>query len=572
MHFGFKVIVKQNISKSLDTSAHNLAGFVYTSKTSATCFQFYYYRNKNFEKDKLFFETDELIAGIDGVILNLDLLKKTYVIDQWQDLFLFLYKKYQENIAQHLCGVYCGFLFEKQTEKLIYFTNHCATKKVYYHQSDKGFIITSSLKQISKYLISKGQHPELDKTAAYSLLTYGGMYKNRSLMRGVYRLHGGEMLRGQGTQLRLSKFYDYNATTIRERPEKAIIDDLEATFRLALKLEYQKDIAYGHRHLATLSGGLDSRMNVFLAAKEGYEVSNLCFSQSNYADERIARAIAKKLKQEIYFVPLDGGKYVFDYEENMNIYEGQIFYPSSAHFNFSIKKIDLSGFGLIHSGLLGDGILGTHISRPISGSPDLRAKLISKKLFPKIEKPMEQLGKEYCSEDIFNLHQRFFNFIASGAWAMERFKYLVSPFLYPDFLEICLQIPAHYKYRQSIYIKWINRYHPEMTQFVWETTGMRPRYSWQQQISPYTKKAIALWYRIRGKGHQLNMTPYQYWYENDPDMQRFMQTVFDQEIAKVEGDPELWKDANFLFKSGNAIEKTLVMTLLGAVELLNIRV
>jgi len=57
---------------------------------------------------------------------------------------------------------------------------------------------------------------------------------------------------------------------------------------------------------------------------------------------------------------------------------------------------------------------------------------------------------------------------------MERFNYLVSPFMYPPFIATCLSIPAQLKYKQSIYLKWINRYHPELARFKWEATGFRP--------------------------------------------------------------------------------------------------
>ncbi len=573
MHYGFtitKSLSAHQVETQKDSSTAN--DLAWQSEPGAATYHFSYQRNAHFSEDKLFFEHPEFIIGIDGVILNLQQLKNQNAITKWSDLFIHLYERFGEGMAGQLYGSFYGFVLDKRSDTLLCFTDHCAAKKVYYHSSEDLLIISSSLQQVSKLLSANNKNKPLNHRSAYAMLTAGGMFGAETLIEGVHRLHGGQYLFASKKGARVSHYFDYNNIQINAQAESKIIDQLEVQFQAALKLEYEKDRAYQKEHLATLSGGLDSRMNVGLAHKAGYPVDNLCFSQSGYADETIAKSIAKDLGQAVHFVPLDGGKYIFDLKENMEIYEGAVFYLSSAHFNYSIKKMDLSPYGLIHTGLLGDAILGTYISAPRTQAPEVVSKLQSRKLLPSIKTDLEKLAKDYVSEDVYNLHMRFFNVIISGSYAMEKYGYLTAPFMEPQFMRTCLSMPPKYKFQQKIYIKWLNKYHPELANYTWEATGFKPRYTWQRSLSRFTLKAKHLWYGARGQSYKLNMTPYQHWYQTNEAIAPFLQDQYDQLIELLDGVPKLQQDCKSLFESGNVLEKSHVLTLLAGIELLNIEV
>ena len=572
MHFGFTIARHSEEFKSTQLLASSGLHFTYHLRNGQDVFTFLYKKKALFKKDKLFFENKEFIAGLDGVILNQKKLQRIYSNENWGTLFITLYKKHNDLFINELKGEFSGFVFNKNTEKLIYFTNHSSSQRIYYFHSKETTFISPSIQTITKLKLESDQKSELNITSAYSLLIYGGMYGNATLVNDVFRLHGGEYLEVDEKNLFLKKYFDFNTIKVEPLSKNQSIELLEEHFQEAVKLEYQKDAEYNLKHLSTLSGGLDSRLNVGVASQNGFEVTNFCFSQKGYDDETIARQIAKSLDQQFIFEPLDGGDYIFDFEENMEVYEGQIFYTTSAHFNYAIKKIDLSLFGIIHAGILGGGLLGAFLTRPEIGPPNLYNKIISKKLFSRIETEMNALATQFASEEIFHLHQRYFNITISGAFAMEKYNYLVSPFSFPDFMETCLKIEPKLKYQYKIYIEWINKFHKPLTGFKWETTGFRPLYTWQKPLSRYTNKIKHLWYRFNNKSHLLNMTPYDYWYQNNPKIGEFMTKVFNEKICHLDGNKELQRDASELFLNGNAVEKTLVMTLLGAIEQLKISV
>jgi len=68
------------------------------------------------------------------------------------------------------------------------------------------------------------------------------------------------------------------------------------------------------------------------------------------------------------------------------------------------------------------------------------------------------------------------------------------------------------------------------------------------------------------------MTPYEHWYQTNQELAIFMDSIFKNEIDQLKADPELHADVSQLFQQGNAVEKTMVMTLLGAIKQLNISI
>ncbi|PEN17505.1 asparagine synthase, partial [Bacillus wiedmannii] len=89
------------------------------------------------------------------------------------------------------------------------------------------------------------------------------------------------------------RYFNLNNTPREDKSEEAIIEEMDSLFREAIRLQFEKDREYGYKHIASLSGGLDSRMVNFVAHDLGYkDILNYTFSQSNYLDEKIAKDIA----------------------------------------------------------------------------------------------------------------------------------------------------------------------------------------------------------------------------------------------------------------------------------------
>ncbi|MEM8908839.1 MAG: hypothetical protein AAGD05_13415, partial [Bacteroidota bacterium] len=318
---------------------------VYTAPQKNYSHHFFYQSHHKFPNDQLFCQIDTFYIGIDGVVLNLKDLQNKTGQHQLDNLLIHLYQKYGTSLAQQLRGEFVGFVFDTERQELLYFTNQTATRKVFYAQVQQTWVISPQLVSITAFKEQQGLNNTLSELSAYCLLTYGAILDRQTIVKDIHRLQAGEMICLQDQQLRINPYIDYRSVNIIPAKERSIIEQLDHYFSRAVYLEYQKDVEYQYQHLATLSGGLDSRMNVLLAAQMGFASDHLCFSQKGYADEKIARQISQSLNRSFHFVPLDDIPHIFDFEENLQLYDGALFYLGSAHFNHALKQVNLQKKG-----------------------------------------------------------------------------------------------------------------------------------------------------------------------------------------------------------------------------------
>ena len=563
--YGFTITYSQNTA-----IATALPTFIKHQSATKKWFSFGYNPSEKFEKDKLFDENDTYIVGIDGVILNLSYLTNQYTNTNYFSLITNLFKKEGISFVAKLKGEFNGFIFEKHTEKLYLFNNKTATKQVFYAKVGAAFISSQSLESIVHFKEASKQINHLNIDAVYNMLTFGGMIENQTLISDVYKLNAGEYLLFEQGKTSVQKYFDFNDVAISITNKKEAIDRFNSVFMAALKLEYNKDKEYNYQHIATLSGGLDSRMTVMLADKLGYKNHTFCFSQSGYADEIIAKKIAKYLELELEFFALDGGYYLTSLEEMVNINNGLQFYHGSAHYHFAMKQLDLDGYGLIHTGQIGDAILGGFVSK-INNSNYL-SKTISDRFIHKTNISTNLFSK-YRDEEVFKLYQRLFNLTNFGSYMVEQHNtYLVSPFMDDAVISVALSIDPKLKYNQDIYLEWINKHHKEVTKFEWERTGFKPNAKWKTELARYTKKIKKEYLIATNQQHKSSMNPTDYWLKTNTKINTFYHDFFRLNITRFEDNKPLFDDLSLAFNQGNLTERAIVLTILELTRKFNLKV
>lgn len=542
----------------------------YKKQFITTGFEVGFSSNTKFNDDKIFIETSEYIIGLDGVILNKKSLCKNL---NWEDFFIQSFIKNPHYFLNELKGAFCGFVYHKQSQEIQIFNDPCAIKKLFYFSDDQHFIFSSSLLEISELLEQHQISYGLNVRAAYSLLSYGGLIENDSLIEGIYRVYAAEIVSyNTSKQLHQHRYYDYNDIEIKDESKQDIIDCLDEKFNAAIVLEYDKDLEYDYQHFTTLSGGLDSRMNVMLSAKHAYKNrTNLCFSQSGYLDEYIAKEISSDLNDQHIQIPLDSAEFIKQINENARICDYQSAYTGAAHLNYALNKIDdFSSYGIIHSGLLGDAILCGFTSDTKIHKPNIRSGLQSNMLFHKIENEIAHLAKHYKSEDSFQLYYRQFGITITGCYTAENRSYMISPFMEKDFMSYSLSIHPKHRFKSKIYIDWINNKHIAFTKYIWEKTKTRP--------TPFHVNYTSYLYRIERKIKSMlgnktsnSMNPYQYWFDTKSHLYEFYENFYQQHISYVDRNRELQKDISKMYYSDSIINKILAVSLLNAIKQLKIK-
>ncbi len=243
---------------------------------------------KKFYADNFKHESDDfmlIMLGLNLSFTSLDIVSN----------FNFIIQKYArlgEAFLSELRGSFAGVLWDKKMDKWMVFNNQVGDQKLFYFKTDSQIVVSSDLFYLNNQLSDKSS---LDIHAAYSLLSYGYMTDNATLVKGIFRLTAGEYFTCEHEQFSLKRYYEINNTPDYRLSEQDVIEHLDDLFRKAIQREFDKDLLYGYRHIAAMSGGLDCRMTNFVAHKMGYEdVSNITFSQYGYLDMTIAYNELKK--------------------------------------------------------------------------------------------------------------------------------------------------------------------------------------------------------------------------------------------------------------------------------------
>ncbi len=561
--FGFTIIYDYHNQKLPESDVR----IDYKNPQSGRSHVFLHHMSDAFRNEKALFETKTLIIGLDGFLLNLERLEKAFAVSGIINLLNTLYDRYSDGFFDVLRGEFTGFVFDKASGELFFYMNQTGTKAVFYVQSENCFIVSPSLKELLSLSALFIQKPILDVDAAYSLLVMGGMTGNQTLAQGVRRLLAGEKLHWSAGTLSVTRYHDFNSVSTSIHSRKEAVTRLDELFRRNIQLEYERDAAHAGQFVATLSGGLDSRMNVMAANAMGIKTKNFCFSQPGYADQRISQKISDDLGCPHAFVSLEEGNYVLEIDENLAIHEGLVFYVSSAHYRYALMRLPFPATSLIHTGQIGDAVLGGFMPKP-NAKPDYYSKRLSSKLLHKLPAVQPQ---EWSSEEVFRIYNRLFNVTVSGSYVTEHMgMYLVSPFLEPDFIDLCLSLDPSLKVNSRIYIDWIREKRPDVARYTWERTGFRPDAAWKTDMSVYTNKLKNAARRLTGSRMKHGMNPYDFWYMSNAAIRTFVHKQFTSNIHNLD-NTELKNDCVMLFEQGNTIEKTLVLTLLSAMKYLGLK-
>lgn len=532
------------------------------------------YRNtlNKFLNDKLFISDEEHVIIIEGVILNKKELIGSYREQDFASTVKRMIFIEGELFFNKFRGCFSGALYEKKENKWIIYTNHVGDKPIFYYHANNVFITASSVDYIIEALKQHGISYELNVEAVYDMLTYGFMASGRgdgTFIKEIKRLSPGHCIKYSDGKLEVLEYYRFtNTSQIDDRiTETEIIELIDDKFRRAIRLEYEKDLEYGYKHVTTLSGGLDSRMNAWVAKALGYcDMLNVTFSQSNYLDEFISKEISNALNTELIIKTLDDAKCLLSLTKIIQMNHGLSIYSGIAHGKSMFDYINFDKLGLLHTGQLGDSIIGSALKDPIFRPISKAIGLYSSLLINKID--ISSLS--YENEEIYFLYTRCFNGALCSHIAHSNYTEIVSPFLDVDFLEFCLSIPIKLRVKHYIYKKWILKKYPDAAKFKWEKIDAKITENEailfiKKMIKKGPKKMLKM-LGLNIKASCQSMNPFDYWYEMNYAIKEYMDNYYKANLNNKRIDDVLVTDMKFMYESGTASEKTQVLTVLATIN------
>ena len=523
---------------------------------------------KKFENDKTLYDDENYIVLIDGVILNLSRLKKKYNANNIEELIVKMYEKIGEKFFNEFRGNFCGFFKDKKTEKILIYTNHTGDKTIFYYTKGNEIIFASEIKYIVSFMKKHNIEYTMDEKGIYCILTYAYMYDNLTTIQEIKRLIPGHYIKIDNDKVENIEYYKISNKVIEtDETDEQIMANIEEKFRQAVELQVNKNKEYGYDDVAPLSAGLDSRMTNYMIKKVSDKpVYNITYSQTGQLDEETPAKIAAELKNHWIFKNLDNGLALYSIDESIVFSDGILYYVWPSQLYDFMKVINDKNIGIVHTGVIGDVIIGTFFKNPNKQNYQIGDGAYSKRLINKLKEKLDI--REYENHEIGMMYNRAFNGAVLGySMVFEYYTEAISPFMNIEFMEYCLSLPLKYRKSHDIYYKWVRRYHPNAAKYSHNGKKIPKEKSIKISIKgkkyPISSIPSMIKNKLKIKLHKNNsMNPIQYWYETNNTLRNMMDTYFNSNISLMNNYEDLQVDMRELYISGTAMEKTQVISVL----------
>lgn len=530
------------------------------------CSQYDHLLNK-FPDDQIFRTEEGTVSFLNGYVYNKADYERTYGCN-WAEAFTRALMEDADGALKKLRGGFCGYLYDQKTKELLVYTDQIAVKPVYYYINGEKWMVSDCVEDMAEVLKQNGLACEFQPLAAQYMLTYGYMIDDTTFVRQIHRLLPGNYLRVKDGRAAVAR-YHFLQNTPQTISEEEAVERIDAAFREAVRREFEKDREYGYRHLVDLSGGLDSRMVTWVAHDLGYtDQLNVTYCRDGYRDEKIARQVALFLDHEYLFKPLDDGKWMYDIDEMTSQNNGAALYMGMTGGRRLLEVINTEAFGIEHTGMIGDAILGTlYRDKALScGKPVFGQSAHSERLHYAFD---EKILDEYPNQELFGIYTRGMLGASSSYLIRQQYIETASPFMDVDLLDVAFSLPFDYRNHHHIYLRWLNEKYPQAAEFGWEKWGgVKPKESHIPLRMVKTAQRL-LWERLCAVfpiNNQDSMNPVEYWYAKDQGIQECFARYAEETIGNPALGEELRKDIRLLLAEGGVEEKSLAITVLAMVK------
>lgn len=531
---------------------------------------------RSFSEDKAFARLGNAVVVSEGVLLNKRELQERYEAATVAELLWKMYTRLGETFPVELRGPFAGALYDGEKDLWLIYTNHIGDNPVYYAAEGGRFFAGSQVNYVLDACRRGGVALTPDGQAAYQMLTFGHMEDERTYARQIRRLRGGTCLLWRRGTAEVREYHTFHRHPERfaGQSREQILQALDETFRRAVEREYSKDEEYGRLHLADMSGGLDSRMGAWVAHElKPRHIQYMTYCKAGYLDEKIARQLAFHWGDEILAKSLDDVSFLYDVEENVFLLGGLSVYSGITGGKRMLESLNMDRYGLEHTGQVGDAVLGSFYHRPEDGARNLPSKKNSEKLSFRL-RPEEGgcYHDRFDDHEIYLLYTRGFQGAANTHQIRKNFTEVVSPFLDPDLIQLCLDLPVELRIGHKLYKEWILSRYPGAAAFPWEKEKSRiTDPAWLKLIKKVLMRGPDKLFYLLGRGDKArqDMNPLDFWLRHNEPVRKYLDDYEKAGYAFLPpGCPEeLEKDMHGLYISGTAKEQMMVLTVLASMKL-----
>lgn len=520
-----------------------------------------------FLDDKVFFEFNDHIVVLEGVIYNACHIRETLGKQSFLDAVEILVRQPTKQFIQSLDGACSGAIIYKKEKRVVVFTSVLGEKSIFFTKYQGKFIIGSQLNYITDIMCHKNIVRIPNETAISQFLAYGFYLDDSTCIEGVKRLYPGTYLEIKNGNLTVQEYNKIEYSQIYDYPEKRLIQMLQTAFLNAMKKIVNKNAEYGYCNLINISGGADSRMIACAAKKINCpNVLLNCYGESGCDDARISEQIAHILGYPYIFRSTDNADCMMHIDENIQMNNGATIYYGITGGKAMLEMLNQESFGLEITGLLGDIFDGSMVVTYSEGKIDenytrFRCSKVMEYgkdfIFPKSENGRFKKNEN----ELYWFHARGMLFGMTSYFIRQNFVEVATPFGDSDFLKIYLSIPWNIRVKQKLLRKWFVQEYPFAASLKYANTGTSLKstlnwWGWYLEKWQVLKRKLTISFLNR----PLGMNDIRYWYNSNKQFSEYISSYYLDTINVLEGD--IKEKIERLYKSPIISDRLLAVTVL----------
>lgn len=284
------------------------------------------------------------VVGFDGALYNI-------ASGSPEQTILSLYSQYGIKCLEHIEGMFAICIWDAEAKKLLVARDRMGECTLYYAQTPKGIVISTSIKSIlSDYL----PLPQMNVQHFLEPMRFTGPVDvENTWIDQIKRILPGQYFEISQKGIKKS-FYWKRTRTVGQSSEQT--DSNKQTLSL-LQEAVEKTFSGDKKVAVMLSGGIDSSAVAALAKINGHEVHAVTagYAGSFSCDERsVARQFAKESGFIHYELELDENDYLHSFEELSAILDEPITDSAAIAQWCMFKKVKELGFDVLLCGMGGD--------------------------------------------------------------------------------------------------------------------------------------------------------------------------------------------------------------------------
>lgn len=522
-----------------------------------------------FRNDKIFWQDDDVVIILDGIIFNKHELSKSIGCEDWKQTVKKLFEK-EEDFYKHLRGCFCGAVLNKKTDKWFVFTDQIANRSVFVYSDNGHIAFGTQVNYFSEWMKVNGIKRVVDQRWTNDILSFGFVMDTHCILKGVTRVFPGSYAiinLADGTVQ--EKHYYRIQKNCFKKDEDRWIEELEETFQNAVDRIENKCKEYNTSLIVDVSGGLDSRMiAAHISPDKDRQIIGINYSQSGSQDQKVSSIVSKKLSIPLLQYYMDGGDCLKEIDDLVFMNQGMNFFSGITGGKKLLESLDRNEFGAEIWGALGDiydgGIIATDgLSKPTWDRDQFRTS----HMLPVYNK--EGYPRQYPDNEILWFFVRAI--FAGENTGFIRQNYVECPTPYGDveYLNLLFSIPYELRADGHLLRKWMIKKYPELSRIRYSGTGVKVMGSDKsERIHAFPRKVKRKLSRMIQDDGSYSMNPMDFWLAQNEFLKQTFDDYYDRNVERLSFNKQLRQDAERLYcsASSKANDKILALTVISAVK------